>query len=287
MEILPQILLNGLIAASLYGLIALGFNMIYGTVKFFDLAYGSVLVLSGYFVFLFSKWFGFSLVSAIFLSISLCGLFGILCWDGVYKSLTQRKASNMMFLIGSLGIFTIVQACIAMIFTSQFQTIATEIAPVIKLSNILVLTRIQLISIILFAVTSVLLWLFLFKTRIGKAMRATADDKEVSEIIGINTQKITRIVFFLGSIIGSFAGILIAFDTGLEPTMGFGLLLKGIVAAIIGGVGNVWGGVVGALFLGLVENIGIWQLSAQWKDIIVFSVLILVLLFKPKGILAT
>jgi branched-chain amino acid transport system permease protein len=92
-------------------------------------------------------------------------------------------------------------------------------------------------------------------------------------------------VFFLGSAIAGLAGILVGFDTGIEPTMGLSLLLKGVIAAIIGGVGNVYGGVLGAFLLGFVENFGIWKISGEWKDAIAFAALLLFLLFKPSGLL--
>ncbi|MDO8655872.1 MAG: TIGR01841 family phasin, partial [Nanoarchaeota archaeon] len=114
---------------------------------------------------------------------------------------------------------------------------------------------------------------------------ATQTQEEVSKIVGINTSKIIGRVFFIGSAIAGLAGILIGFDTGIEPTMGLSLLLKGVIASIIGGIGNVYGGVLGAFLLGFIENFGIWKISGEWKDAIAFGVLIIFLLFRPQGIL--
>ncbi len=126
----------------------------------------------------------------------------------------------------------------------------------------------------------------LFKfTIFGKAIKAISDDEEVARIIGINTNKIIGYVFFIGSAIAGLSGILMGFDTGIEPTMGMSLLLKGVIASIIGGVGNIYGGVLGAFLLGFVENFGIWKISGEWKDAIAFAILILFLLFRPQGIL--
>jgi branched-chain amino acid transport system permease protein len=107
----------------------------------------------------------------------------------------------------------------------------------------------------------------------------------VAKIVGINTKKVIGWVFVIGSAIAGLAGILIGFDTGIEPTMGMSLLLKGVIASIIGGIGNVYGGVLGAFFLGFIENFGIWKISGEWKDAIAFGVLIIFLLFRPQGIL--
>ena len=127
--------------------------------------------------------------------------------------------------------------------------------------------------------------LLLKYTIFGKAIKAVNDDEEVAKIIGINTNKIIGRVFFIGSAIAGLSGILIGFDTGIEPTMGLGLLLKGVIASIIGGIGNLYGGVIGAFFLGFIENFGIWKISGEWKDAIAFALLIIFLLFRPQGII--
>ncbi len=116
-------------------------------------------------------------------------------------------------------------------------------------------------------------------------MEAIRDDEEVARMVGIDTAKIIGRVFFIGSAIAGLAGILIGFDTGIEPTMGMNLLLKGTIAAIIGGVGSLYGGFLGAFVLGFAENFGIWKISGEWKDAIAFVVLIVFLLVRPQGII--
>ena len=132
----------------------------------------------------------------------------------------------------------------------------------------------------MFALASVLKY-----SRWGKAVRAVADDAEVADIVGINSSRVTMLVFLIGGMIAGAAGIAVGFDTGIEPTMGMSLLLKGVIAAIIGGIGNVYGVVLGAFLLAFVENLGAWQFSGEWKDAIAFAVLIVFLLFRPRGIL--
>ena len=148
-----------------------------------------------------------------------------------------------------------------------------------------VITQTQLITLITALVIMAVIAMVFRYTLFGKAIKAIGDDEEVSKIVGINTEKIIGKVFFIGSAIGGLAGILIGFDTGIEPTMGLSLLLKGVIASIIGGIGNVYGGVIGAFFLAFVENFGIWKISGEWKDAIAFGVLILFLLWRPQGIL--
>jgi branched-chain amino acid transport system permease protein len=125
---------------------------------------------------------------------------------------------------------------------------------------------------------------FLHFTLFGKAIRAVSDDEEVAKIVGINTETIIGRVMLVGSAIAGLSGIFIGLDTGLQPTIGLTVLLRGVIASIIGGIGSVYGAVAGALLMGFVENFGIWKISGEWKDAIAFGLLILFLVFRPEGI---
>ena len=127
--------------------------------------------------------------------------------------------------------------------------------------------------------------LFLRKTSFGKAVRAIGDDEEVSKVVGINTTVVIAIVFFIGAMYASLAGILIGHDTAIQPRMGLLLLLKGWIASVIGGIGNLYGAIVGGFVLGMIEQFGIWDLAGEWKDAISFILLILFLAFWPKGLI--
>ena len=136
-------------------------------------------------------------------------------------------------------------------------------------------------SIILFG----FLWLIVDKTRIGKALRAVADDPIGASVSGIYPEKVILYAFGIGSALAGMAGVLISLETNIEPTMGMNAILKGIIASIIGGIGSIPGALLGGFFLGIIENLGIWKIQAGWKDTIAFAVLILFLLFRPEGIL--
>jgi branched-chain amino acid transport system permease protein len=285
MDILPQLILNGLIAGAVYSMVALGFNLIYGAAKFFDLGYGALTAVGGYAVFYFSKTLGLDIYLSIIIGVIIAGLIGFAIEKLIYRKLRNKKASNMVFFVFSLGVMTAMQAIIAILFSSQFQTFSDKIES--RTFEIFggVITNIQAIMFIL-SIVIMLTLAFVFKfTKFGKVIKAVSDDEEVSKIVGIDTNKIIGKVFLIGSAIAGLAGILVGFDTGIEPTMGFSLLLKGVIASIIGGVGNIYGGVLGAFFLGLVENFGIWQISGEWKDAIAFTILIIFLLFRPHGFL--
>ncbi len=286
MEILPQLILNSIIAGSIYTLIALGFNLIYGATKFFNLAHGIMAAIGGYAVFYFAKTLGLEVYVAIILGITLAGLVGFGLDKFIYLQLRRRKASNMVLFVASLGAMTALQAVISILFSSRFKTLSGNVGTQ-KIFTILggVITQTQLVILLSATLVMTGLVVFLYKTKLGKIVRAISDDEEVARTIGINTNKIIGYVFFIGSAITGFAGVLVGFDVGIEPTMGLSLLFKGVIASIVGGVGNIYGGVLGAFLLGFVENFGIWKISGEWKDAIAFALLITFLIFRPRGIM--
>jgi branched-chain amino acid transport system permease protein len=161
--------------------------------------------------------------------------------------------------------------------------------PIIEGRHILgaVITDFQILILVVSIVMLIATWIFIQRTKLGKAMRAVADDPMAARVVGINSEKIIASSFFLGSCMAGAAGVLVSLETNLEPTMGMNAVLKGMIAAIIGGIGSIPGAVAGGFFLGIVENLGIWKISAGWKDCIAFSVLIVFLLFRPGGILGS
>lgn len=287
MSLIPQLIVNGIIAGSVYALIALGFNLIYGVSKFFNLAHGVVAAVCAYIVLYLAKILGLNIYLALTLGVVSAAAVGLILEKTVYLPLRKRKASSMVVLVASLGASIVIQSVIAMIFTSQFQSLSYFFSnqPIYEIFGG-TMTMIQLVTFISCVVIFLVLALILKKTLFGQAVRAISDDEEVSKIVGINTNRIIGLVFLIGSAISGLGGILVAFDTGLEPIMGFNLLLKGVIASIIGGVGNIYGAILGAFMLGLVENFGIWKISGEWKDPIAFLLLIIFLIFRPKGIIS-
>ena len=129
------------------------------------------------------------------------------------------------------------------------------------------------------------LWLMLRKTTFGRAVRAIGDDEQVARVVGINTVVVVSIVFFIGAVYAALAGVLSGHDTAIQPRMGLLLLLKGWIASVVGGIGNLYGAILGGFVLGMVEQFGIWDLAGEWRDAIAFVLLILFLSFWPNGLL--
>lgn len=282
-----QILINGLIAGAIYALIASGFALIYSTNKFVHFAHGTVTVFGGYLFYgMYSIW-GLNFWIAVVLTILLTAFVGYLLNFLVYAPLRKKKASPSVLLVASVGLLILLESLIEIFFGDNVKTInLIQTNTSISIGGALI-TPLQIIIIATVLVLSFVLSFFVKKTKNGKALRAVADNRDVAEIIGISSEKIYSQSFVIGSAIAGIAGILIALEYNLTPTMGTNLMIKGFTAAIIGGIGNVPGAIVGAVFLGLVENFGIWSLPSGYKDAIAFLVLFIFLFFRPNGIFAT
>lgn len=283
--LISQLILNGIIAGSIYALIAIGFVVIYRTVRFFNLAHGAVYTCGAYLAYTFIITLGLNPIIAFFLASTISGIIGLVIDRLVYRPLRNKKASNLIYLLASFGVFIFVQNLLQIIYGAQILTIRT--GPVVEGHHILgaIITDFQILILGVSILLLVLTYLFIQKTRLGKAMRAVADNPIGASVVGINPEKIISHSFLMGSSMAGAAGILISLETNIEPTMGFNAILKGIIAAIIGGIGSIPGAVLGGFFLGIIENLGIWKIQAGWKDSIAFGILILFLLFRPGGIM--
>lgn len=286
MNLLPQLAANSLIAGATYVLITLGFNLIYGTTRFVNMAHGVVAASGGYAMFALAVGYGMNIYLAVACGVIAAGGVGVLLDYLVFTPLRRRRASSLTLFIASLGAFTTLQAVLAIVFSVQFQVVpwVRDPMPVYEVAGASV-TQLQAIAIVLAVLLSLGVAWLLHATKFGKAVRAVADDEEVAAVLGINTNRIIHWTFFLGSALAGLAGIVIGLDTGLQPTMGLHVLLEGAVASIIGGIGSLSGGVLGSALLAAAENFGIWKIPSEWKSAITFSVLVLFLMFRPQGLM--
>jgi len=281
-----QLLINGLIAGAIYALVASGFSLIYSVCKFVHFAHGVVIALSGYFLYFLFSIVGLNFGFSIILAIIFASFSGFLINQIVYRQLRKRKAGNTILLIASVALLIFFESLILILFGADVKTIGyIKIAKGIEIFKAII-TPLQIVIIAVSIILLVVLFLFMKKTKIGKAMRAVADNKDVAEIVGISSEKIYSWSFIIGSAIAGIAGILVGLEQNLEPTMGTNLIIKGFTAAIIGGISSVPGSILGAFLLGFAENFGIWFLPSGYKDAIVFIILFIFLLFRPQGIIA-
>lgn len=282
--IFTQILVNGLIAGAIYALVASGFSLIYSTTKIIHFAHGAIIALSAYLLYSFFSLLGLNFGFAVVLTILLSSLLGFFVHI-FYKQFRKRKASNVIILIASIALLIFIESLILLLFGADVKTIGfIKIAKSIELAGAII-TPLQVFIVISSLVLLALLFFFMKKTKLGKAIRAVADNKEVAEVVGISAEKIYAYVFVIGSLIAGIAAILVGLEQNLEPVMGTNLMIKGFTGAIIGGISSVPGAILGSFLLGFAENFGIWFLPSGYKDAIAFIILFIFLLFKPEGIL--
>ena len=215
----------------------------------------------------------------------LAGIVGLALYRGLYVYMRERARSPLVMLVATLGILLAITAFTTIIFQSAPRPLpdAFGSAPLKILgANI---KGFNLFTIAVALVGFVFLIFLLKMTSFGKAVRAIGDDEEVSKVVGINTTVVIAAVFFIGAVYAAAAGVLSGHDTAIQPRMGLLLLLKGWIASVVGGIGNIYGAIVGGFVLGLIEQFGIWDLAGEWKDAISFVLLILFLSFWPNGLL--
>ena len=206
-------------------------------------------------------------------------------YRGLYVYMRERSRSPLIMLVASLGILLAITAATTIVFQSAPRPLpdAFGTSPLTVAGANIKGFNVFTIGVALAGFVGLLLLLKM--TAFGKAVRAIGDDEEVSKVVGINTTVIIAAVFFIGAMYAAMAGLLSGHDTAIQPRMGLLLLLKGWIASVVGGLGNLYGAIVGGFALGMIEQFGIWDLAVEWKDVISFVLLILFLSFWPNGLL--
>jgi len=289
-----QHLMNGLTLGGIYALIALGYTMVYGILKFINFAHGDVLMLGAYIgLFLFDwlrgdsplgLWTLVAFFLAMIISMGLSAVIGMFIERVAYKPL--RKATRLAPLLSAIGVSFILSNGAAWAFGTHSRKFNYPFDnSAIRLGGV-VITPHQILILAVSLVMMIILKLFIDKTRMGKAMRATSLDQGTAMLMGINVNRVISMTFAIGSALAAVGGILIALDFKVYATMGTMMGLKAFVAAVVGGIGNISGAMFGGILLGLLETFGvaIFGIPTGLKDTIAFGVLILILLLKPEGL---
>ena len=215
----------------------------------------------------------------------LAGVVGLALYRGLYMYMRERARSPLIMLVASLGVLLAITALNTIVFSSAPRPLPEAFGSdpwTIGGANI---KWFNIFTIGVSLVGFLGLLLLLKRTSFGKAVRAIGDDEQVSKVVGINTTVVIAIVFFIAAAYAALAGLLSGHDTAIQPRMGLLLLLKGWIASVVGGIGNLYGAIVGGFVLGMIEQFGIWDLAGEWRDAISFILLILFLSFWPKGLI--
>ncbi len=287
-----NLLMSGLTKGSIYALIALGYTMVYGIIKLINFAHGEIYMIGAFTALIFASIFsymGMNVILILILSMLTAVVFssgyGVIMEKIAYKPL--RNAPRLSALISAIGMSLFLQNYVLLIQTERplpFPRLIPDFAFLEPIQHMLSSRQLVILSVTL--AVMIFLTILIKFTKIGKAMRATSQDKTMSMLVGINVNKVVSITFLIGSATAAIGGVLIAtYMQQIKYNIGFIAGIKAFVAAVLGGIGSVPGAVLGSFILGLTESFGTGFISSDYEDVFAFVFLIIILTFRPSGIL--
>jgi branched-chain amino acid transport system permease protein len=291
--LLDQIV-NGLTIGGIYALIALGYTLVYGILFMINFAHGEIFMFGSFTGFAVLTYFvnaGFAgahpapaILAAFLSAMVVCALLGALLERVAYRPL--RRAQRLAPLISAIGASIFLQNVMMLIVKARMQVYPDVLPERFIQVGPASVSYFQIFIILASLSLMVGLYLFIQKTRTGKAMRAVAESREAASLMGIDVNRIILITFMIGSALAAAAGVMVGmYYSQINHMMGFVPGIKAFTAAVLGGIGNIVGAMLGGLFLGLTEALGVLVMPSEYKDVIAFGLLVLVLIFRPRGIL--
>lgn len=284
MQLFLQLVVNGIVAGSMYALLAVSFGLIFGTTRTFHFAHGVVYTAAAYATYFFADSLGLPLIVSAVLAVAVAALLGVAIEVVVYQPLRELYATPLVILISSLGVLITIENVIAIAFSTDAKTLSGFPNSTIIVGGVAVTTlRLSIVGIS--AALFLLVMLFMYFTRHGKAMRAVANSPDLALVVGISSRRIYMLAFALGSAVVSPAAILYTLDKGATPDIGMTAVLIASICVIVGGLGSLPGAALGGLIIGFAQSLGVWKIPSEWQTTIAFGILLLVIIFKPNGLL--
>jgi branched-chain amino acid transport system permease protein len=293
--IVGQQLLNGLILGAIYGLIAIGYTMVYGIIGMINFAHGDIYMISAYLTaIILALTFSFGVTSlpvallvTLLLAMAITGVYGWAIERVAYRPL--RGSTRLAPLISAIGMSLVLQSYVQISQGARNQGIPILINGVVRLggeNQFVQITYIQILIVFASFVGMSILTYVIMKTSLGRQCRATQQDRKMAAVLGINTNRIISTVFVIGSSMAALAGVLVTLNYGsFDFFVGFVIGIKAFTAAVLGGIGSLPGAMLGGILLGMSEGLFAGFVSSDYKDVFAFSLLVLVLIFRPSGLL--
>jgi len=281
---LIQQLINGISLGSIYALIALGYTMVYGIIKLINFAHGDIYMVGAYVAFFATTVLKLSFFPALILSMAVAATVGVIIERLAYRPL--RYAPRIAILITAIGVSLLLEYGGILLVSPQPRTFpAIFQADVYTFGNIVVNSQ-QILILAVSLALMVILTYVVHRTKIGKAMRAVSFDTDAARLMGIDVDRVISITFAIGSALAAAAGMLVGvYYNSIDPLMGIMPGLKAFVAAVLGGIGIIPGAMLGGIILGVIEALVSGFISSTFRDAAAFAILIIILLFKPSGLL--
>lgn len=283
LTVLLQALISGILVGGVYALIGIGLTIIFGVMRVINFAHGDLMMVGMYLTYYLFTLAGIDPFVSIAISIPLMFLFGGILQKVFINRILGTLPQNQILLTIGLGL--IMSNAMMLAFTSDYKILTTSYSSgSITLGGISISQPLAVSFIITAAITVFLYW-FLMKTDTGQAIRATAQDREAAQLMGINVTRMSSIAFGIGTALAGTAGALISPTYYIFPQVGSAFTLKAFVITVLGGMGSIIGATLGGIIIGIVESVGAVTISSDWKDVLVFSIFLLVLLIKPSGLM--
>lgn len=283
MDTIVQQVINGLSLGSVYALIAVGYSLVYSILLFSNFAHGGFLVIGGYACYYALKAMGTNIWLAAVLSLLAGGLSAVLTERLAYKPIRERTNVTLYLLIASMGMSIVIENLFVVSVGGRFRALPPVIPTTpVDFFGMATTSAFDLLSLVTSVVCLTALQLFLTKTKWGLAIRAASYNLRTAGLMGVNVNLLISIVFFVAGLLAAVGGIFLSVRYTLYPQLGM-ITIKAFVAAVIGGLGSLPGAVVGSLILGLAEMLTAGFISSQFRDLVVFAMLIITLLVRPTG----
>jgi len=279
-----QQLVNGISLGSIYALIALGYTMVYGIIRLINFAHGDIYMMGAYLAFFATTVFKLSFFPALILAMAGAALAGVLIERFAYRPL--RHAPKIAVLITAIGVSLFLEYGGMLIVTPQPRTFPALLPTGIFHFGSVVINSYQAIILAVSRVLMAVLTYIVQRTKIGKAMRAVSFDTDAARLMGIDVDRVISFTFAIGSALAAAAGVLVGiYYNSIDPLMGIMPGLKAFVAAVLGGIGIIPGAMLGGVMMGVIEAMVSGFISSTFRDAAAFGILILILLFRPSGLL--
>jgi branched-chain amino acid transport system permease protein len=282
---LIQQIVNGVMLGSSYSLIAIGYTLVFGVLHLVHLAHGEVFMIGAFVGLEVVLLAGGGVGAAIFVAALASAIVGVAIYLVAIKPIMARKGHFLAPMISTIGVGVVLQELATRAFGGEQVGFPVQMESHVWHFGTIALTSVQLVILAVSLGLMLALHLFVTLTRVGMAMRATAESMEISHTLGIRTDRIIILTFAIASALAGAAGVLVGMSfNSISPYMGVDMGIKGLAAMLLGGLGNVYGAMLGGLIIGVVEVISVAYLSSSYRDAFAFVVIIAVLLFRPRGI---
>ncbi len=278
-----KILMNGVLVGCMYGVAAIGLSLIFGCMEIVFIAQGAVMILAAYCIYWMFTWtsidpfFGFLAIIPIFLG------FGWIMYTGLFQRVA--KAGKNPSLLLAFGLMVLLEHVMSLVWSPNTRTVAASYSAVaLRLSGIIISFTRLMVSIIAL-ITTGLVFLFLKKTMLGKAVRGVSEDMRAAALLGISPIQVSAATFSIGIALAGIAGVATSITYPFDPYFGFLFSLKALIAVAFGGLGSVVGAFLGGIILGALESLSSYTISAGWADAVAYVAFLIILVMRPKGLL--